>query len=49
MKTEFVSHAILIKIYFMWSEIQPGVRRAQKREIQVSCVTNLLIKNVYQV
>jgi hypothetical protein len=32
----------LKKVYFMGSEMQPGVTRAQKREIQISHVKKIL-------
>jgi hypothetical protein len=32
-------YAELKKLYFMGSEIQEGIIRALKREIQISCVT----------
>jgi hypothetical protein len=32
----------LKKVYFMGSKMQPEVMRAQKREIQISCVTKIL-------
>jgi hypothetical protein len=35
-------YAELKKVYFMGSELQPGVMRAQKREIQVSHVKKIL-------
>jgi hypothetical protein len=52
--TEFVSlkkidqkfYVELKKAYVMGSEMQPGVMRAQKRDIQISRVTYLLMKNV---
>jgi hypothetical protein len=34
-------HAELKKVYFMGSEMQPGVMRAQKREIQISSVKKI--------
>jgi hypothetical protein len=51
-KTEFVSHKIIIgrvkffaelkTVYFMGSEMQPGVMRAQTREIQIIRVKKIL-------
>jgi hypothetical protein len=35
-------YAELKKVYFMGSEMQPGVMRAQKREIQISHVKKIL-------
>jgi hypothetical protein len=35
-------YAELKKVYFMRSEMQPGVMRAQKREIQISHVKQIL-------
>jgi hypothetical protein len=35
-------YADLKKVYFMGSEMQPGVMRAQKREIQISHVKKIL-------
>jgi hypothetical protein len=35
-------YAELKKVYFMRSEMQPGVMRAQKREIQISHVKKIL-------
>jgi hypothetical protein len=35
-------YAELKKVYFMGSEMQPGVKRAQKREVQISFVKKIL-------
>jgi hypothetical protein len=55
-KTEFVSHEIFISRVtypsirnFMGTEMQPGVMRAQKREIQISRVKKIREKILHLV